>query len=102
MAELRDKIGQLTSDMAHQDSRAVPCDDYGPAIPSKADYNILDHRIATLQKQKAEKQMEADWKLQEPRRALRNEQANLIRISDRMNFERKRNLNLRHSMDDLP
>ena len=102
LAELHDKICQLTLDMVHQDSRAVPCDGYEPATPSKADYGILNQRIAALQKQIAEKQMEAGWKLQELRRALQNEQANLIRISDQMNFERKRNLNLQHSIDDSP
>ena len=86
--------------MVHQDSKAVPCDSSGPATSSQADYNILNQRIAALQKQIAKKQIETDWKLQELRRVLRNEQANLIRISDQMNLERKRNLNLQGSMDD--
>lgn len=80
----------------------MPCDSFGPATPLQEDYNILNQRIAALQKQIAKKQIETDWKLQELRRVLRNEQANLIRISDQMNLERKRNLNLQCSMDDSP
>lgn len=90
--------------MVQQDSGPAAYDrlainwDYGD--PLQADYDALNRRIAALQKQIVEKQIEAGWKLQELRRALRLEQANLIRISDRMNLERRRNLALHLTMDD--
>ncbi|KMQ97413.1 major antigen-like protein [Lasius niger] len=104
LAELHDKICLLTSNMVQQDSGPAAYDrlainwDYGD--PLQADYDALNRRIAALQKQIVEKQIEAGWKLQELRRALRLEQANLIRISDRMNLERRRNLALHLTMDD--
>lgn len=102
LAELHDKICLLTSDMVQQDSKAVPCRSApGPANP-QADYNVLNKRIAALQKQIAEKQMEAAWKMQELKRSLRMEQANLIEISDYMNLERKRNLALQFTIDEAP
>ncbi|KAI4504407.1 hypothetical protein M0802_000878 [Mischocyttarus mexicanus] len=105
MADLHDKICLLTSSMVRNDSDkpsfdtvfTVPCPGRGP---SQEDYDVLNKRIAALQRQIAEKQMEASWKLQELKRALRFEQANLIRISDEMNLERKRNLTLQLTMDD--
>lgn len=91
--------------MVQQDSSPAVCD--RSAINQdhdsnrlRADYDALNRRIAALQRQIAEKQIEAGWKLQELRRALRLEQANLIQISDRMNFEKKRNLALHLTMDD--
>lgn len=91
--------------MVQQDSSPAVCD--RSAINReqgddqlRADYDALNRRIAALQKQIAEKQIEAGWKLQELRRALRLEQANLIQISDRMNLERRRNLALHLTMDD--
>lgn len=96
LAELHDKICELTSDMVQQDSKAVPCE-----APQRSENStdILNKRIAALQKQIAEKQMEAGWKLQELKRALRNEQANLIRLSNEMNLERQRNFNLQSRLD---
>lgn len=91
--------------MVQRDSPAV-CDrsainwDHGD--PLKADYDALNRRIAALQRQIAQKQIEAGWKLQELRRALRHEQANLIQISERMNRERRRNLALRLTIDNSP
>lgn len=91
--------------MVQQDSSAAVCDrsainrDHG-SDRLRADYDALNRRIAALQKQIAEKQIEAGWKLQELRRALRLEQANLIRIADRMNLEKRRNLALHLTMDD--
>lgn len=105
LAELHDKICLLTSNMVQQDSGPAAYDrsainwDYD-SDPLQADYDALNRRIAALQKQIAEKQIEAGWKLQELRRALRLEQANLIQISDRMNLERRRNLALHLTMDD--
>ena len=89
LAELHDKICLLTSNMVQQDSSPAVCDcsvinrDH-VSDRLRADYDALIRRIAALQKQIAEKQIEAGWKLQELRRALRIEQANLIQISDRM------------------
>ncbi|XP_015190531.1 PREDICTED: uncharacterized protein PFB0765w-like [Polistes dominula] len=105
MADLHDKICLLTSSMVRDDSDkpsidtvfTVPCPGRSP---SQEDYDILNKRIAALQRQIAEKQMEASWKLQELKRALSFEQANLIRISDEMNLERKRNLALQLTMDN--
>lgn len=91
--------------MVQQDSGPAVCDrsainwDHG-GDPLKADYDALNRRIAALQKQIAEKQIEAGWKLQELRQALRHEQANLIQISERMSLERRRNLVLHLTMDD--
>lgn len=91
--------------MVQQDSSPAVCDrsainrDHG-GDRLQADYDALNRRIAALQKQIAEKQIEAGWKLQELKRALRLEQANLIRIADRMNLEKKRNLALHLTMDD--
>lgn len=105
LAELHDKICLLTSNMVQQDSGPAAYDrsainwDY-VGDPLQADYDALNRRIAALQKQIAEKQIEAGWKLQELRRALRLEQSNLIQISDRMNLERRRNLALHLTMDD--
>lgn len=96
LAELHDKICELTSDMVQQDSKAVPCE---ASQRSENSTDVLNKRIAALQKQIAEKQMEAGWKLQELKRALRNEQANLIRLSNEMNLERQRNFNLQSRMD---
>lgn len=104
LAELHDKICLLTSNMVQQDSSPAVCDqsainrDGGDRL--RTDYDALNRRIAALQKQIAEKQIEAGWKLQELRRALRLEQANLIQISDRMNLEKRRNLALHLTMDD--
>lgn len=89
--------------MVQQDTGAVMCDSVAnrdPADPQNADYNILNNRIAALQRQIAEKQIEAGLRLQELKRALRQEQANLIRISEEMNLERRRNLALQLTMDD--
>lgn len=91
--------------MVQQDSGPAVCDRSTINLerggdPLRADYDALNRRIAALQRQIAEKQIEAGWKLQELRRVLRHEQANLIRISDRMNLERRRNLALRTAMDD--
>lgn len=105
LADLHDKICLLTSDMVHPDTKPKICDQArGVPCPgaSRPDPNILNKRIAALQKQIAEKQMEAGLKLRDLKRALRNEQANLIRMSDQMNRERKRNLNLQLNMDDSP
>lgn len=102
LAELHDKICLLTSNMVQQDSgpdRSAINWDYS-GDPLQADYDALNRRIAALQKQIAEKQIEAGWKLQELRRSLRFEQANLIQISDRMNLERRRNLALHLTMND--
>lgn len=104
MADLHDKICLLTSSIVRDDHGApsynavftVPCPGQSP---SQEDYDVLNKRIAALQRQITEKQMEASWKLQELKRALRSEQANLIRISDEMNLERKRNLALQLTMD---
>ncbi|XP_046822126.1 myosin-2 heavy chain-like [Vespa crabro] len=105
MADLHDKICLLTSSMVRDDRDAPTCITafIGPfpgQSPSQEDYDVLNKRIAALQRQITEKQMEASWKLQELKRALRFEQANLIRISDEMNLERKRNLALQLTMDD--
>lgn len=92
--------------MVQQDSGAVICEPPAPTVPCdgmnplRANYNTLNQRIAALQKQIADKQIEAGWKLQELRRALRQEQANLLRISDQMNLARRRNLALQFNMDD--
>lgn len=91
--------------MVRQDSGPAVCDRSAinwdrDGDPLRVDYDALNRRIAALQKQIAEKQIEAGWKLQELRRILRHEQANLIRISDRMNHEKRRNLALRTTMDD--
>lgn len=103
LAELHDKICLLTSNMVQQDPVAYDRSTINwnyDGDPLRADYDALNRRIAALQKQIAEKQIEAGWKLQELRRALRLEQANLIQISDRMNLERRRNLALHLTMDD--
>lgn len=90
--------------MVQQDSGPAACDrsainwDHGD--PLKADYDALNRRIAALQKQIAEKQIEAGRKLQELRQALRLEQANLIRISEQMNREKRRNLAFQLTIDD--
>ena len=90
LAELHDKICLLTSNMVQQDSSPAVCCDCSVINRDhvsdrlRADYDALIRRIAALQKQIAEKQIEAGWKLQELRRALRIEQANLIQISDQM------------------
>lgn len=103
LAELHDKVCLLTSSIVQEDDAPAVHDrsainwDHGD--PLKADYDALNRRIAALQKQIAEKQIEAGWKLRELRQALRLEQANLIQISDRMNLERKRNLALHLNMD---
>lgn len=92
--------------MVQQDSGVVTCDrspvnrDWDPEHPLGADYNVLNKRISALQKEIAEKQIEAAWKLQELKRALRQEQANLIRISEQMNLERRHNLALQLAMDN--
>lgn len=89
---------QQDSGPAVYDRSAINRDRGGDRL--RADYDALNRRIAALQKQIAEKQIEAGWKLQELRRALRLEQANLIRISDRMSLEKRRNLALHLTMDD--
>jgi len=89
---------QQDSSPAVRDRLAINRDYGGDRL--RADYDALNRRIAALQKQIAEKQIEAGWKLQELRRALRLEQANLIQISDRMNLEKRRNLALHLAMDD--
>lgn len=83
--------------MVQQDRSAINRDHDDPLM---ADYDALNRRIAALQKQIAEKQIEGGRKLQELRQSLRFEQTKLIQISDRMNDERKRNLNLQLTMDD--
>jgi len=90
--------------MVQQDSGPAVCDRSAinwdhDGDPLRADYDALNRRIAALQKQIAEKQIEAAWKLQELRRVLRHEQVNLIRIFDQMNLEKRRNLALR-TMND--
>lgn len=102
LAELHDKICLLTSNMVQQDR--------GPAIYDRSAINrdhggdqlradALNRRIAALQRQIAEKQIEAGWKLQALRQALRHEQADLIQLSNRMNLEKRRNLALHFTMD---
>lgn len=108
LAELHDKVCLLTSSMVQRDGPAVGRDRSRTinrersGDPLQADYDALNRRIAALQRQIAEKQIEAGRKLQELRQALRLEQADLIRIAERMNLERKRNLVLRLTMDDTP
>ncbi|KAL0127805.1 hypothetical protein PUN28_003204 [Cardiocondyla obscurior] len=104
LAELHDKICLLTSNMVQRDSSpaasdrsAINRDHSGDRL--QADYDALNRRIAALQKQIAEKQIEAGWKLQELKRTLHLEQANLIQISDRMGLEKRRNLVLHLTMD---
>lgn len=101
MADLHDKICLLTSSIVRDDQDAPSCSTtFTGQSPSQENYDVLNKRIAALQRQITEKQMEASWKLQELKKALRLEQVNLIRISDEMNLERKRNLALQLTMDD--
>ncbi|EGI67148.1 Cytochrome P450 6B3 [Acromyrmex echinatior] len=103
LAELHDKICLLTSNMV-QDSPAV-CDcsminrDYG-SDRLRADYDASNRRIAALQKKIVEKQIKAGWKLQELRRTLRIEQANLIQISERITLEKRRNVTFQLTTND--
>lgn len=103
LADLHDKICLLTSSMVQEDDASAahdrPAINWDQGDPLKADYDALNRRIAALQKQIAEKQMEAERKLRELRQALRIEQEKLIQIFDRMNLERKRNLVLHLKMD---
>ncbi|KAG5347798.1 FAZ1 protein, partial [Acromyrmex charruanus] len=102
LAELHDKICLLTSNMV-QDSTVCDCSminrDYG-SDRLRADYDASNRRIAALQKKIAEKQIKAGWKLQELRRTLRIEQANLIQISERIILEKKRNLTFHLTTND--
>lgn len=70
--------------------------------PLQADYDALNRRIAALQKQIGDKQTEAGRRIQELRQALRFEQSSLIQIAERMNLEKRRNLELRLTMDKMP
>lgn len=70
--------------------------------PLKENYDVLNKRIAALQKEIAEKEADAAKKVYAMRQSLRQEQAQLIRISDEMNRERKQNLAIHLTMDDSP
>lgn len=104
LAELHDKVCLLTSTMVRQDEPIVDVD--VPAKrgrdPLQADYDALNRRIAALQKQIGDKQTEAGRRIQELRQALRFEQSSLIQIAERMNLEKRRNLELRLTMDKMP
>lgn len=63
-------------------------------------YDILNKKIAALQRQIAEKQTEAEQKVLDMRQILRREQAELIQISEAMNQEKKRNLKLHCIIDE--
>ena len=70
--------------------------------PLERDYNILNKRIAALQKQIGEKELEAARKMHEMKNILRQEQLQLIRISEEMTREKKRNLALQMTIDQDP
>ncbi|XP_008206614.1 paramyosin-like [Nasonia vitripennis] len=79
LAELHGRICLLTSNMIQDDEGR----------------DLLDARMAALQRQIAEKQLEATTRAEEMQRAVMREQAQLIRISDEMNRERELNLAIR-------
>ena len=73
----------------------------GEDLPEE-NYETLNKRIVALQKQIRDKQAEAARKVYEMRQLLRQEQIQLIKISDEMNRERKRNLAIQLTIDGSP
>ncbi|KAK0164377.1 hypothetical protein PV328_003013 [Microctonus aethiopoides] len=103
LAELHDKICLLTTSLVREDCYITVCTDNRDDIVNTSNnhdqlqysYDVLNRKIAALQRQIAEKQTEAEQKVLDMRQVLRREQAELIQISEAMNQEKKRNLKLR-------
>lgn len=106
MADLHDQICSLTANLVQQDINpaiySVP-NNYSSQSKKESDlqqsYDNINRKIAALQRQIAERQSDADRKVLEMRQTLGRAQAELIRIWDKMNKERKRNLMLHLTMD---
>lgn len=64
------------------------------------DYEALSRRIAALQTEINRKQNEAAVKVESMRRAMFREQENLIRLSDEMNNQKRRNLSMKIVQDE--
>lgn len=107
LAELHDRICLVTSCMVQQDINPAdyvddteiegvcrPCGGSESDEDLLDDYEALNKRIAALQMQINEKQTEAAAKVQQMREAMWREQEHLIRLSDEMNAQKRRNLSM--------
>lgn len=99
---MHDKICDLTASMIDRDRKLDSSIQKIPEFSLEQSYEALDKRVAALQRQIAEKHSEAEEKVVKMRQTLRREQAELIRISEAMNRERKRNFVLQLAMDKSP
>ena len=115
LAELHDKICLITASLVEADGSST-CSDRvvsenkieNQQISESSenclerDYETLNKRIAALQKQISEKECEAARKMYEMKNILRQEQMQLIKISEEMTQEKKRNLALQMTIDQDP
>lgn len=99
LADLHEKICELTSTVVRKDGDS-PSRIQKSSTSLQQNYETLNRRIAALQRQIVDKHLEAEGKVKNIREILRREQAELIKISEAMNRERKRNLALHLTLDE--
>lgn len=97
LADLHDRICLLTSTMVRKDGDKIDESTMENQSSLETNYEILNRRIAALQRQISDKHTKADKKILDMKKLLRKEQAELIKISDLMNRERKRNFTINGS-----